>query len=358
MNHATKKYLIIAIIVLFSMSLFSPSVSSARTQHTSFFTPVASLPSGQYYRAQEVALHSPVPKVTLYYTTDGSQPTSQSQRYKNPIHIDSNTTLKVSAYKNKHRLATSTYNYRFVTREDIASSFLSFEYQGMPYRLYIPKNHKRGKAYPLVLFLHGGGERGTDNQKQLLANDGAVLWASPEVQKKHPAYVLAPQARNTVDGGFALTRNDQNEIDLKNVLQFSPDLHKAYEVLQHVLTTYKIDQKRIYATGLSQGGFGSYQLNITYPRLFAAMIPIAGGADPSKAGILANKPIWAFHAEDDSIIPISYARNTIQAIQNAGGRPTYTEYESKYGYDHASWTPAYETKGLTDWLFAQRLSLR
>ncbi len=135
---------------------------------------------------------------------------------------------------------------------------------------------REGKAYPLVLFLHGGGERGTDNQKQLLANDGAVLWASPEVQKKHPAYVLAPQARNDVDGGFALTRNAQNEIDLTNVFQFSPDLHKAYEVLQHVLTSYKIDQKRIYATGLSQGGFGSYQLNITYPRLFAAMIPIAG----------------------------------------------------------------------------------
>ncbi|MGS0904100.1 chitobiase/beta-hexosaminidase C-terminal domain-containing protein [Bacillus altitudinis] len=358
MNHATKKCLITFIIVLFSMSFLHPSVSSARTQHTSFFTPTASVPSGQYYRSQEVALHSQVPKASLYYTTDGSQPTTQSQRYKKPVQIDTDTTLKVSVYKNKHRLATSTYNYRFVTREDIASSFLSFEYQGMPYRLYIPKNHKRGKAYPLVLFLHGGGERGTDNQKQLLANDGAVLWASPEVQKKHPAYVLAPQARNAVDGGFALTRNAQNEIDLTNVFQFSPDLHKAYEVLQHVLTSYKIDQKRIYATGLSQGGFGSYQLNITYPRLFAAMIPIAGGADPSKARILAHKPIWAFHAEDDSIIPISYARNTIQAIQKAGGRPIYTEYASKYGYDHASWTPAYETPGLTDWLFAQRLSLR
>lgn len=98
----------------------------------------------------------------------------------------------------------------------------------------------------------------------------------PEVQKKHPSYVLAPQARNAVDGGFALTRNLQNEIDLTNVFQFSPDLHKAYDVLQHVLTSYQIDQKRIYATGLSQGGFGTYQLNITYPRLFAAMIPIAG----------------------------------------------------------------------------------
>ncbi|MFK4461332.1 carboxylesterase family protein [Bacillus safensis] len=157
---------------------------------------------------------------------------------------------------------------------------------------------------------------------------------------------------------FALTRNVQNEIDLTNVFQFSPDLHKAYDVLQHVLASYQIDQKRIYATGLSQGGFGTYQLNITYPRLFAAMIPIAGGADPSKAGILASKPIWAFHAEDDSIIPISYARNTIQAIQKAGGQPLYTEYASKYGYDHASWTPAYETPGLTDWLFAQRRSFR
>ncbi|AOZ88925.1 peptidase [Bacillus xiamenensis] len=358
MNHTTKKYLITFIIFLFSMSFLYPSVSSARTQHTSFFKPTASVPSGEYYRSQEVTLHSPVRKASLYYTTDGSQPTAQSQLYNKPIHIDSDTTLKVSVYKNKKHLATSTYNYRFVTREDIASSFLSFEYEGMPYRLYIPKDRKQGKSYPLVLFLHGGGERGTDNQKQLLANDGAVLWASPEVQRKHPSYVLAPQARNAVDGGFALTRNSQNEIDLTNVFQFSPDLRKAYEVLQHVIASYRIDQKRIYSTGLSQGGFGSYQLNITYPRLFAAMIPIAGGADPSKAGILAHKPIWAFHAEDDSIIPVSYARNTIQAIQKAGGHPLYTEYASKYGYDHASWTPAYETPGLTDWLFAQRLSFR
>ena len=87
------------------------------------FTPTASVPSGQYYRSQEVALHSQVPKASLYYTTDGSQPTTQSQRYTKPIHIDTDTTLKVSVYKNRHRLATSTYNYRFVTREDIASSF-------------------------------------------------------------------------------------------------------------------------------------------------------------------------------------------------------------------------------------------
>lgn len=358
MNHATKKYLITFIIALFFISFFYPSISTAQTQHTSFFAPKASVPSGQYYRSQEITLTSHIPKVSLYYTTDGTQPTTQSQLYNRPIHIQSDTTLKVSAYKNKRHLGTSTYTYRFVTREDIASSFLSFKYQGMPYRLYIPKNLKPGKSYPLVLFLHGGGERGTDNEKQLLANDGAVLWASPEVQKKHPSYVLAPQARNAEDGGFAVTRNSQNEIDLTTVFQYAPDLQKAYDVLQHVLSSYQIDQKRLYATGLSQGGFGTYQLNITYPRLFAAMIPIAGGADPSKAGILKKKPIWAFHAEDDSIIPISYARHTIKAIQKAGGCPMYTEYASKYGYDHASWTPAYETPGLTDWLFAQRLRFR
>ncbi len=111
MNYTTKKCLITFIIVLFSMSFLFPSVSSARN-HTSSAASTASVPSGQYYRSQEVALHSHVQKASLYYTTDGSQPTTQSQLYKKPIHIETDTTLKVSAYKNRHRLATSTYNYR------------------------------------------------------------------------------------------------------------------------------------------------------------------------------------------------------------------------------------------------------
>lgn len=248
----------------------------------------------------------------------------------------------------------ATFTYTFETRKSIADKFLSFTYGTMPYRLYVPENYDPAKSYPLVLFLHGAGERGNDNEKQLLANDGAVIWAAPENQAKHPAFVLAPQARNVADGGFGLTRDSTNKlIDLSRVFEVSEDLKKAYEILELVRNEYNIDPDRLYSTGLSQGGFGTWNLNMLYPDLFAAMVPIAGGGNPSMAHLLSDKPIWAFHAEDDAVIPVSYTRNIIAAIKDAGGNPKYTEYPKEMQYNHASWVPAYENKEMIEWVFQQ-----
>ncbi len=241
----------------------------------------------------------------------------------------------------------------FLSRELIASKFLSFTYKEMPYRLFVPENYDKNKSYPLVLFLHGGGERGTDNEKQLVGNEGALIWATPENQTKHPAFVLAPQARPDHDGGFGITRNSNNQISLERVFELSDDLHTAYEILQLVRENYNIDSHRLYCTGLSQGGFGTYNLNMAYPDLFAAMVPIAGGGDPSKAYLLVNKPIWNFHAVDDTIIPVSFSSNIIEAIRNAGGTPIYTEYPAELGYNHGSWVPAYENEEMIEWVFKQ-----
>lgn len=225
----------------------------------------------------------------------------------------------------------------------------------MPYRLYIPENYDPNMPYPLVLFLHGGGERGNDNEKHLMGSDGAIIWATPEVQKKHPSFVLAPQSSHHANGGFALTRDEKHpdKIELSRVFQVSEDLLLAHEILMHVIEKYHIDQNRLYITGLSQGGFGTYNLNMLYPDLFAAMVPIAGGGDPKKAELLVNKPIWNFHAEDDDIISVVYSRKVIQSIKQAGGKPTYTEYPAHNGYKHASWIPAYQNRDMVDWVFQQ-----
>ena len=199
----------------------------------------------------------------------------------------------------------------------------------------------------------GNVERGTDNVKQITANDGAVIWAAPENQAKHPAFVLAPQARNVPDGGFGITRDSDNNINLNRVFEFSTDLGMANEILQYVRNNYNIDSNRLYSTGLSQGGFGIYNLNMMYPDLFAAMVPIAGGGDPQKAHLLASKPIWEFHAVDDVVVPVSYSQNIIEAIQNGGGTPIYTEYPAELMYNHGSWVPAYENKEMKEWVFKQ-----
>ncbi|MBS4219106.1 hypothetical protein KHA96_12340 [Bacillus sp. FJAT-49711] len=243
----------------------------------------------------------------------------------------------------------------FETRKSIAEKFLSFTYKSMPYRLYVPENYDSNRSYPLVMFLHGGGERGDDNIKHLIAYDGAVIWATPENQEENPAFVLAPQARDGSNGGFGLTRDAtiNEKIELSRVFEMGDDLLLAHEILENVIEEYPIDRNRLYITGLSQGGFGTYNLNMLYPDLFAAMVPIAGGGDPEKAELLKYKPIWNFHAEDDEIIPVEYSRNIINSIENVGGKPIYTEYPSDKGYNHGSWVPAYQNQEMIDWLFKQ-----
>lgn len=244
----------------------------------------------------------------------------------------------------------------------VADKFLKFTYVdketgvSMPYRLYIPEGYDGTKSYPLVLFLHGGGERGSDNEAQVLANQGATVWAKPEEQAKRPCFVLAPQAHSTWDGGFGLTRNSQNAIDLSNVFEPTKDLKLTYNVLNEVMEKYKVDKSRVYSTGVSQGGFGTWNLNILYPNLFAAMVPVCGGADPKLVNKLINKPIWAFHAEADPIIPVSYTRNMIEALKNNGAFPKYTEYnKSTYikPVEHFSWVLAYQNEEMREWLFKQ-----
>ena len=225
----------------------------------------------------------------------------------------------------------------------------------MPFRLFVPEGYKPRKSYPLVLFLHGGGERGDDNLKQLINNDCAIFWAWPKNQSKSQAFVLVPQAQNLPEGGFGITRDRNNNIDLSRVFEFSNDLQMAYEILQKVKNDYNIDDKRIYVTGISQGSFGTFNLNIKYPNLFAAMVPIAGGGNPKDAHVLVNKPLWNFHAEDDLIIQVTFSRNIIEAIIDTGGKPIYTEYSAKYKYNHASWVPAYKNPRLFDWVMSKRL---
>jgi predicted peptidase len=360
MKISSVKILIFALLisVLFPFSTFAQENGKVEA-------PVSSIPSGSYYKSQAVQLSSSTPNVKIYYTTDGSHPASKGHLYVEPIQVDKDMTIKAVAVRgnvnskalavnNGHAVSdVASYTYTFVDRQSIASDFLSFTYTGMPYRLYVPEGYDPDKSYPLVLFLHGGGERGTDNKSHILANDGAAIWAAPENQAKHPAFVLAPQARNQHDGGFGITRDSNNNINLSRVFEFSQDLETAYEILQKVRSEYNIDSQRLYSTGLSQGGFGTFNLNMKYPDLFAAMVPIAGGGNPSQAYKLAGKPLWAFHAEDDIIIPVSYSRNIISAIREAGGSPTYTEYSAEKGYNHASWVPAYDNKEMIEWVFKQ-----
>lgn len=277
--------------------------------------------------------------------------------------------LKTGVNKIGIRLAGSANDdYEMtVTRQDLSAveaSFLKLEFTDpvtqarMPYRLYVPRNMASGNKYPLVVFLHGGGERGDDNEKTLTANQGGTVWATPEAQAKNPAFVLVPQARAVWNGGFGVTRNPNNEIFLGNVFPIAQDTQTAHQLLMKVLKDYpQIDTNRLYATGLSQGGFGVWAWNLAHPDLFAAVVPIAAGANPAAVATLKNKPIWAFHAESDPVIPVSFSRESVKALREAGSNVRYTEYPADtyfYPMAHFSWVPALKNTQMREWLFQQK----
>jgi dienelactone hydrolase len=223
----------------------------------------------------------------------------------------------------------------------------------MGYRLFVPDNYDPTRSYPLVLFLHGAGERGSDNEAQLTANQGATIWATPEEQAKHPAFVLAPQSgfNSKTQGWTSLSTHGQND-------PFRPqkELVTAYDILEKVRGEFNIDSGRIYVTGVSMGGFGTYTLAIAHPTEFAAIVPICGGGDPARLATIAKLPIWIFHAAKDPTVGVGFSRNSVAALKKAGGHPRYTEYPAGayfYPTAHYSWTSAYADADMRDWLFKQ-----
>ena len=257
-----------------------------------------------------------------------------------------------------------------ITREDIrpvVDSFKKMTFHDpatgvtMGYRLFVPEGYDSTRSYPLVLFLHGAGESGSDNEHQLTANQGATIWAKPREQARHPCFVLAPQnpkdpeATSPEDfgrrGWTTLLRRG-----FADPFKSEPALETAFRVLQQVMADYRIDRKRVYATGLSMGCFGVFAMNVDHPDAFAAVVGICGGLDPAKAAALADKPVWVFHAAQDPIVDVRFSRETVKALREAGGKPRYTEYGREVYFApaaHWSWVPAYASSEMKDWLFAQ-----
>jgi predicted peptidase len=214
------------------------------------------------------------------------------------------------------------------------------------YRLLRPPRVELGKTYPVILFLHGAGERGTDNEKQLMY---LPQWlAEPGMQERYPCYVVAPQCRDDsrwVDVSWADAASTPQSPEM------TPDLAAAVAALDAVLATEPVDPDRVYLTGLSMGGFGAWDLAARMPERFAALLPICGGGDEATAARLARLPIWCFHGADDTVVLPGRSRSMIAAVKAAGGSPRYSELE---GVGHDSWTPAYRDPAVFDWLFAQR----
>ncbi|MEJ2512566.1 MAG: PHB depolymerase family esterase [Anaerolineales bacterium] len=203
----------------------------------------------------------------------------------------------------------------------------------LQYLLYTPKNyHSSEKDLPLVLFLHGIGERGTDLEL-------VKLFGIPkEIENgvEFPFLVVSPQCPE--DTIWA------NELDALHAL------------LGHIIETYRVDTSRIYLTGLSMGGNGAWHLAASYPSMFAAVVPICGWANtligfPERIKVLRDVPVWVFHGEKDEIVPLKGSQELVDVLKANQGNVKFTVYPNT---DHDSWTQTYANPELYEWLLQQR----
>lgn len=215
----------------------------------------------------------------------------------------------------------------------------------LPYRLLVPLHQPSPRPQPMVLFLHGAGERGNDNVSQL-KNGVRELFATPSVRRRLPALVVVPQCPE----GQRWVAVDWNAPAHTMPLSPSRPMAAVMELLDALQQEFSVDPTRRYVLGISMGGFGTWDLLARRPGSFAAAVPICGGADVATAPRLASVPLWVFHGSEDTVVPVGRSRSMVEALEKAGGTPRYTEY-ARTGHD--SWTRALAESGLLPWLFDQ-----
>ena len=235
-----------------------------------------------------------------------------------------------------------------------ARHYVSLLGDTLPYRLLKPLNYDPTIKYPMVLCLSGSGGRGTDNIKQIAGCWPAQILSRQENREKYPCFVLVPQCPPDHHWGISLSEKD---IEFRKAFREEqgrtpiPSIESSvFSIINLIEKEFNIDTNRRYVTGQSMGGYGSFHYILYYQQMFAAAIPICGGADSNLGHMIVNTPVWAFHGEKDNLIPVEISRELIQAIKEAGGNPLFTTFPEA---DHFSWPLAYDTPGLLDWLFEQ-----
>jgi predicted peptidase len=229
------------------------------------------------------------------------------------------------------------------TNEFLARTYSGKGKQTLPYRLLLPKNYDPKTSYPLILYLHGAAARGNDNAEPL--NWGPQLLAAPSVRMKHDFFLVVPQCPRS--SGWTVASFGAG------AAKESEALGLALELVADVLAKeFNLDAKRRYLTGVSMGGHAVWVVMIRHPGFFAAAVPVCSGGDAKSVTAAAVKfPVWAFHSDDDHLVPVQQARDLVKAWRDHGGTAKYTEYS---GLRHSSWKKAYAEPEMFDWLLRQR----
>lgn len=228
----------------------------------------------------------------------------------------------------------------------------------LPYRILRPSGAEPGRRYPLVLFLHGAGERGEDNERHL--KFGGPLFSDPKTREQYPAIVVFPQCRKEGEKeGYWVDIDIRRKLYAREEQAFEevfappmPELQRVMDLVDHLAATEPVDADRMYVMGLSMGALATYETLARWPGKFAAAVAICGGGNVEATERYAKRtPIWITHGTLDEIVPVEYSRRLHRALLERGAEVKYTEFaEAK----HDAWTPTLAMPELLPWLFSHR----
>lgn len=232
----------------------------------------------------------------------------------------------------------------------------SFDHEGktLPYRILFPKNFDATQKYPLHLFLHGAGERGDDNEAQLI--HGSQRFA--QMNEHFPAIVIFPQCPS--EDYWARVSYKRNRETNEAIFDYPEESEPTWamlavmELVDTLLARAYVDKERIYLSGLSMGGMGTFELLARRPNIFAAATPICGGGQPQHVSRWASQvPVWIFHGDSDTVVPARYSKIMVEALLENGIEPTFSLYPN---VNHNSWDNAFAEPNLFSWIYSKKKS--
>ncbi|WP_303317856.1 prolyl oligopeptidase family serine peptidase [Flavivirga abyssicola] len=273
----------------------------------------------------------------------------------------------ISAKAQKVTLKEKAYNMEELTIDSLLTKYVFSSSNGlkMPYRLFSPKNEAKTKI-PLVVFLHGRGDRGVDNDSKIYHEAGIITNSNSlletTMQSQYPCHILIPQCSDkTENEEWAKWIGNSPETPFKGLgtdgtYKMSPEPSEsgaaALELIEQTIKDKNIDTDRVYIIGLSMGGFGTWEFTARKPHLFAGAIPMAGYSDPDQLEKIKHISFWIFHGDIDKWNPVTGSRTMFKLLSNSNADVKYTEYRNT-GHGE-SFKKAFNETELIPWLFSKK----
>lgn len=224
-----------------------------------------------------------------------------------------------------------------------------FKNDTLLYRVLFPENYDASKKYPLLVFLHGSGERGSDNEKQLV--HGSFLFLKKENREKYPSIVVFPQCPENEK--WVSIERTENGLSFVNSKKPTEPMQLLIRLISQLKKKEAVDRKRIYIAGLSLGGMGTFDLICRKPNMFAAAVPICGGVDVERLKKVTQMPIRIFHGDADNVVPALYSRNAYIELKANGAHKTQIVLFK--GVGHNSWDHAFKMEDFLEWIYSKKL---